>query len=174
MSEVKVSSFSPRNRIALVFYLCISCGGCTRTLITAPAPNGSATVHVKELCGIADCLIDVTVQKHWWQEEKTVISQTDCVINFAHVAWSPDSRVAAIFVDTGYCHNIQEGYDTHTSSLVPFSPYADLVRGSIIREYGVKPDVLARYHDDPLKWAHYGGDGTGSEGMKAFREKYDP
>ena len=95
-------------------------------------------------------------------------------MNFAHVAWSPDSRVAAIFVDNGYCSSIHEGYNAKTSSIVPFEPLADQVRRSIINEYGVRPDDLVPYGGDPLEWAHYAGDGILRPGVEAFRRKYGP
>ena len=95
-------------------------------------------------------------------------------MNFAHVSWSPDSRVAGIFVDNGYCSSIREAYDVRTASVVPFEPMADRVRHSIINEYGVSQKDLAAYGGDPLEWAHYPGDGIARPGVEAFRKKYGP
>ena len=146
--------------------------GCSsRTLITSRSPDKSATVRVKQFCVFPDCNVDVTIQTGCLTE-KRIVSRRVCIINFAHVTWSPDSRVAAIFVDSSYCGSIREGYDVRTASLVPFSPLADQVRRSIINEYGVRPNDLAPYRGDPLEWAHYPGDGIARPGVEAFQKKY--
>src|SRR5580698_6486120 len=137
--------------------------GCSKTLIKSLAPDRTATVRVKESCGFPDCVVNVTIQTGWWTE-KRIANRTDCIVNFAHVTWSPDSRIAAIFVDNGYCSSIHEGYDVRTASLVPFTPMADQVRRSIIKEYGILPNELAPYGGDPLEWAHYPGDGIARPG----------
>ena len=162
-----------RFKIALTCCIGIVCSACSKTLITSRAPNQSATVRVKEWYGFPDCVVTVTVQKGWWTE-KEIANHGDCIINFAHVAWTPDSRFAAIFVANSYCSSIQQVYDLRTASLVPFKPLADLVRRSIIREYGIRPSELARYRGDSLEWAHYPGDGIPSPGVEAFREKHKP
>lgn len=147
--------------------------GCAKTLITSRAPDRSATVRVTQFCGPPDCRVDIYVQRGWW-DEKIVDTRYDCIVNFAHVAWSADSRVAAIFVDNGFCSGIREGYDLTKESLVPFEPLADLVRQSIVKEYGVHPSDLAPYGGDPLEWAHDSGDGIVRPGVEAFRRKYGP
>jgi hypothetical protein len=160
-------------RVVLLFLFALLQAGCSKTLITSRAPNQSAIIRVKEFCGFPDCVVNVTAQTGWWTE-KTIAIRRDCIVNFAHVAWSPDSHVAAIFVDNGFCSSIHEGYDLRSSSLVPFTPLADLVRRSIISEYRVRPSELVPYGDDPLEWAHYPGDGIARPGVEAFRKKYGP
>ena len=128
-------------------------------------------MRVKELCTFPDCMVDVTLQTGWWQES-ALFRRNDCVVNFAHIAWSQDSRYAAIFVDNGFCSSIQVGYDLKSKASVPFPPFADLVRKSITSEYKLRSDDLAPYKGDPLEWAHYPGDGTLRPGMEAFRKKH--
>ena len=147
--------------------------GCSKTLITSRAPDHSAIIRVKEMCIFPDCLVSVTAQPGWWTEE-TIAHRSDCIVNFAHVAWTSDSRVAAIFVDNGYCSSIREAYDVKKPSVTPFDPFADLIRRSIVREYGIHPEDLAPYGGDPLEWAHYPGDGIPRPGVDAFRQKYEP
>jgi hypothetical protein len=169
--------FIPSVSLIVSFLLLMLLGllqlGCSKTLITSRAPNHSATVRVREFCTFPDCVVEVTVQTGWWAE-KSLVNKSDCIVNFAHVAWTQDSRVAAIFVDNGSCASIHEGYDLKAASLVPFAPVADIVRRSIIAEYGVGPGDLAPYGDDVLEWAHYPGDGIARPGPHAFRDKYHP
>lgn len=167
----KVKLFRP-NVATLTLAACLL-AGCTKTVITSESPDRSATVRVKEFCGISDCVVTVTVQKGW-STEKSIISRRDCIVNFAHVGWSPDASAAGIFVDNGYCSSIHEGYDLRSSSLVPFAPLAERVRQSIILEYGLRPVDLIPYNGDALKWAHYPGDGIAHPGPTAFRKKYQP
>ena len=147
--------------------------GCTKTLISSKAPNGSAVVQVKEFCSFPDCIVNVTVQTGWWKTT-TIAQRSDCILEFAHVAWSSDSRIAGIYVDNSACSSIHEGYDVKAASRIPFSSVADLVRQSIIREYGVQPADLVPYDGDPLRWAHYPGSGDGGSyvAIEAFRKKY--
>lgn len=159
--------------LAISFFLSVVLVGCSKTLITSHAPNRSATVRVNETCFFPDCSVDVTSQTHWWTEQR-IASRRDCIVNFAHVAWSSDSRVAAVFVDNGDCSSIHVGYDFRTRSVVPFEPLADLVRRSIVKEYSIRPEDLRPYGGDPLEWAHYAGDGKVKPGVEAFRKKYGP
>jgi hypothetical protein len=142
-------------------------------LITSQSPDHAATIRVKEFCTFPDCLVTVTLQTGWFTERK-IVERSDCFVYFAHVAWSPDSRTAAIFVDNIACSSIHEGYDIKIASVVPFTTVADLMRQSVVREYGVRTDDLAPFGGDPLEWAHYRGDGNVPPGVHAFREKYNP
>lgn len=130
-------------------------------------------MRVKEFCGFPDCVVGASVQTGWWSET-TIETRYDYIVRFAHVAWSPDSRVAVIFVDDGFCCSMREGYDVTTGSFVPFEPLADLVRKSIVKEYGVRPSDLAPYRGDPLECAHDPGDGVARPGVEAFRWNYGP
>lgn len=147
--------------------------GCTKTLVVSQAPNRSATARIKEFCTLPDCVVEVTLQTGWLTE-KTIVQRSDCVVSFAHVAWSADSRFAAFFVDNLFCSSIHEGYDLKTSSATAFEPLSDLVRRSILEEYRISPEDLTRYGGDPLEWAHYPGDGVPRPGPQAFRQKHDP
>lgn len=61
-----------------------------------------------------------------------------------------------------------------TFDSVPFSSVEDLLRRSIVSEYGVKAVDLVPFGGDPLEWAHYPGDGTVRPGVEAFRKRYQP
>lgn len=157
----------------MLFTLLILPVGCSKTLITSRAPNRSATVRVKEFCTFPDCVVSVTVQTGWWPE-KTIDGRSRCMTTFAHVAWSPDSRLAAIFVDNSFCSSILESYDLRSSTLLPFLPLADQVRRSIIQEYRIRPADLTPYRGDALEWAHDPGRDESGPGIQAFRKKYRP
>jgi hypothetical protein len=160
-------------RIALPFFALLFCASCSKTLIASRAPNHASTVRIKQLCFLPDCVVEVTLQKGLF-DERIIAVRSDCIVNFAHIAWSPDSRLAAIFVDNSLCSNIQEVWDVSTSSTRPFAPMADRVRRSIVREYGLKPGDLEPYGGDPLEWARYPGDGSPRPGIEVFRKKYGP
>lgn len=102
-----------RGRLGLALVAGLTFWGCSKTLITSRAPDGSATVRVLEFCTLADCAVDVTLQLGW-RGEHSIVKRSDCIVNFAHVAWSSDSRIAAIYVDNGFCSSIKEGYDVRT------------------------------------------------------------
>jgi hypothetical protein len=159
--------------ICLLSLLTLILAACSKTLITSRAPDQSATVRVKQICFFPDCLVNVTVQTGWWTERR-IVERRDCIVNFAHVAWSPDSRVAAIFVDNGFCSSIRDAFDMKRQSIIPFEPFADYVRRSIIKEYGLNVNDLTPYRGDPLEWGHYPGDGNARPGIEAFRKKYGP
>lgn len=164
---------APYKVLPVLALLVLLQAGCSKTLITSRAPDGSATIRVKERCLFPDCVVKVSVQTGWWTE-KTIDERLDCIVNFAHVTWSPDSRIAAILVDNGACTSIHVGYDLRASSFVPFEPLANRMRQSIIKEYGVRPNDLESFGGDPLEWAHQPGDGSMRPGVDAFQKKYRP
>lgn len=91
-----------RWQIGFIACLCIILAGCSKTLITSKSPNGSITVRVHETSFFPDCSVDVTARSGWFGYT-TIAERSDCIVNFAHVAWSPDSRTAAIYVDDRLC-----------------------------------------------------------------------
>jgi hypothetical protein len=141
-----------------------------KTVISSRSPDGWAVIEIHEACGPPDCMIDATFKRDLgilgyvdptgvyrtlaWLRRDTILTRSDWLINFAHVAWSPDSHFAGIYVDNAYGDPIQVGYDTQARRLVPVETTADIVRRSIIVEYGLTSVDLAPYGGDPLEWAN--------------------
>ena len=153
-----------------LFSLGVLNAACSTTLIASRDPGGFGTVQIEEFCTFPDCVVDVAVHEPW-RLEKVIAIRRDCIVNFAHVAWSPDSRFAAVYVGNSFCSSIREGYDFATHSVVPFDPLADVMRESIVKDYGLQPQDLANYGGDALRWAH-DDRGTYPPGTNAFRARY--
>lgn len=158
-------------RLAVSVYAMLISEGCSKTLVSSRSPDGSSKIQINELCPGADCRVDVIASKGWLRG-KTVAWRSDCFIYFAQVAWSPDSRLAGIYVGNAWCGDIREGYDLKTGSNVPFSTVAEMIRTAIVKDYGLKPTDLLPYHDDPLEWAHNPRDGSPRPAMELFHARF--
>ncbi|BDC48421.1 hypothetical protein F183_A07370 [Bryobacterales bacterium F-183] len=98
--------------IVIVAMLALLATGCvSRTVMTVPSPDGSAKAWVHESCGIPDCEVTVYLKSGWVGFAKVLAERSDCHINFAHIAWSPDSSKLGVYSNLGWCRDIHEGYD---------------------------------------------------------------
>lgn len=161
-------------RGAVLLVLALSSGCISHTVMTVPSPDGSAKAWIHESCGIPDCEVTVYLKSGWLGFAKTIARRSDCHINFAHIAWSADSRTVAVYSDHGWCQHIHEGYDVKRATTIPFAEVAGLVRKSIIREYQLTDADLLPYRGDALLWGSYAGDGNPGPGLSAFARRYRP
>ena len=79
-----------------------------------------------------------------------------------------------IFVDGGYCQQIEVAYDTSTNAEISYSLMKAQLGQAIVRDYNVTPDELRSKEGDVFAWASYLGDGEVRRGVEEFRERYSP
>jgi len=105
-----------------------------------------------------------------WPTEEIIAGGNDCVIRFAHAAWS-GTRVA-VFVDGSYCQTIKVAYDTASNRQFTFQHAEPWLREAIIGEYAVTPEELKGNGGDVLAWATYPGDGRPRRSSDEFRRRF--
>lgn len=138
-----------------------------QTVYSSTAPAGDASVHVQETgCG-ADCVVQVVVKQGWRSVQ--VANRTDCVINFAHAAWS--GAKVAVFVDNHYCGPFRVAYDTATGQPIDFALAESWLKADIIRSYAVTSEELRANGGDVFQWATYTGAETAPRSIVEFRKR---
>jgi hypothetical protein len=107
-----------------------------RVVLKSLSPDLSAFVAVREKCGPPDCSIRISLVRNTLAlDEVQLLALDDCVLKFAHIAWSPDSRYVAFFVRTTYCGTTIKYYDSLNRRELDSPAGAELLRDSIRREY---------------------------------------
>ena len=165
----KLACFIDSRSIALFISLLL-CAGCFKSRVHSQSPDGKSAINIRESCGYPDCSVDVLVISGG--KSKVLAWRSDCSIQFAHVAWTPDSRIAGVYVNNAYCKNVQEGYNVTMQRVVPYTEVIGLIRESIVRDYRLRPEDLVPYGGDPLEWTNDLGGTRTAPGQIAFKERY--
>lgn len=136
------------------------------TVYSSRSPDGKAEVRVEERCGIADCSVRVVLSRDWPADE-VIAWGNDCVITFAHAAWS--GTQVAVYIDGSTCLQIRVAHDTATNRHVTFKDTEPWLKTAIIREYAVTPGELETNGIDGLRWLGP----SGNDRLRAeFRKRY--
>jgi len=143
-------------RVFALVVAIVSYYGCTEwtwsTVYTAQSPDGSARIEVQEDLRLGpDSAVRVRLRRGL--RSSTISSKSDCWFSFAHAAWA--GPVVGVFVDGRVCGQIRIAYSLQDRAMVPFATVEEAVRKSIIREYSVTVEELAKAHGDPLVWATF-------------------
>jgi len=103
--------------------------------LQAVAPNGGATVQVRERCGLADCEVDVLLADA--AHSQKLLNRSDCWPNFAHVAWTADSHTVAGYLNDGLCGESWFRFDVINRQFLTFDREAEnLLEHSVRQQYG--------------------------------------
>ena len=141
---------------------------CQRVTRLADAPDGTAQVAVIEDPGIGDSLVYIDLREYRFYS-KRLTRGADCWLDFAHAAWSPDSRYVSIVANGIICEIPPVTFDRLDRRFVTFRQ--EEVRESIRRRYDLRPRDLAAFQNDPLQWALANDNPRRRE---AFRKLYPP
>jgi hypothetical protein len=145
------------------------CGVVTwKEVYCANQPHGNARACVAQKCGFADCSVRIKVDQGWRSAQ--ISYRRGCTLNFAQASWV--GPVVGVFVDGGYCQQIEAAYDVESNRAVPFSAAEVAVRSAVVREYGVGPGELKASGGDVLAWATYPGDGSPRRSKDEFSRRY--
>jgi hypothetical protein len=129
------------------------------------SPGRTRAALVWQSCMGPDCSVRVEVKGGGWPIE--IAHRSDAWLAFAHVAWSPDSSRAAIYVNLDYTADIRVGYDFLHRVMLDGKDVEPLLAESIVREYGLRPQELWAHGGDPLRWAE------SAEARVRYRERHD-
>jgi hypothetical protein len=158
-----------RSFVFLVPIAFSSCGVVTwDEVYCSKQPHGNARACVEQKCGLSDCSVRISVKQGWRSEQ--IGYRRGCVINFAETSWV--GSVAGIFVDGGYCQQIEAAYDVDSNRTVPFSTVEAAVRSAIVDDYRIDPSELRSAGGDVLTWATYPGDGRPRRSKDEFARRY--
>jgi hypothetical protein len=145
------------------------CGVVTwRDVYCANQPHGNARACVSQKCGFADCSVRIKIDQGWRSAQ--IGYRRGCTLNFAEASWV--GPIVGVFVDGGYCQQIEAAYDVESNRTVPFSMAERAVRAAIARDYGVAPGELKAASGDVLTWATYPGDGNPRRSKDEFSRRY--
>jgi hypothetical protein len=105
---------------------------------------------------LGDCSLRIVVEQGLRSEQ--IAYRRGCVLNFAEASWT--GSVVAIFVDGGYCQQIEVAYDVALHRTVTVSTFEPALRSAIVEDYRVDPSELRAAGGDVFQWATYPGDGN--------------
>jgi hypothetical protein len=145
-----------------------ACGLFWTTAYKAASPDGKATVIVQVRSNFSDQSIRVLLERG--SDSQLLIRGYDCLLNFAHAAWS-GTRVA-VFIDGVYCHTLHAAYDMATNRSVDSRTVEPWLAADIIKSYAVTPDELKENGGNVFKWATYPGDGNPHRAGAEWRKRY--
>ncbi|MEP7364283.1 MAG: hypothetical protein ABI972_13600 [Acidobacteriota bacterium] len=152
----------------------VSLTGCSGIVTWRTAYSSAPSYRHDELlvqetnCFPADCEVQVVVQRGWQSQQ--IAHEFDCVIHFAHAAWS--GSVVAVFVDGFYCGQIKVAYDTETKRKVDFESAQAWLKPAIVEAYNVTAEELKANDGDVFKWATYPGDGESRRSVREFGSRF--
>jgi hypothetical protein len=159
-----------RGAFAVVMLATLSgCGIVTwRGVYCSNQAHGNARTCVEEKCGLGDCSLRIVVEQGLRSEQ--IAYRRGCVLNFAEASWT--GSVVAIFVDGGYCQQIEVAYDVALHRTVTVSTFEPALRSAIVEDYRVDPSELRAAGGDVFQWATYPGDGNPHRSKDEFVRRY--
>jgi hypothetical protein len=139
-----------------------------REVYCSSASHSNVRACVEQKCGMADCSLRIVVYKGSGSEQ--IAYRRGCIINFAEASWT--GSTIAMFVDGGYCQQLEVAYDAGAQRVVPASTFESALRSAIVNDYRVSPSELRAAGGDVFQWATYPGDGNPHRSKEEFARRY--
>jgi hypothetical protein len=122
------------------FYVILSLGDYRyHPFLESVAPDQRTKVQIREKCAPPDCAIDIRLETT--AGGQTLSEASDCWPLFAHVVWTANSSIAAIYWRDAYCGEHWIAYDVTHSKFVRFDyDLLSLLERSIREAYGAQAE----------------------------------
>lgn len=118
------------------------------TVYLSSASGGDPTVKVQTSKCFVDCEVRVVARSVHGSFE--LDRDTDCIVTFAHAAWS--GRTAAVYITTAFCKTFRIAYDFTLDDYVDWNSAKAWLAHSIKLEYQLKPKDLEPFDGDVFRF----------------------
>jgi hypothetical protein len=162
--------FAPLLAVAIV---AVQEKGCER-VYRFDSPQRGVAVVLRETGNFGDSDLELLLAENSTSIIRLAPVRRDCWLDFAHVAWSENSRKVAVYVGDGLCGDTWVAYDRDQRRFLPFTDLAEVMRASLRGTYQLSADRLRPFGGDPLRWATSSGKrgtGTVDPAAQAFRSQ---
>ena len=132
------------------------------------SPDGDAAVVLMGEANLGDSNHAFVLEEGWFRSTDLAPAKQDCILLFAHAAWSADSRRVVFYRRDALCPTVWVAYDRERRTFQPVESMADIMRQSLRDTYQLTDVTLNDWNGDPLEWMQ----SSSQSAPEAFRVRF--